>query len=269
MHWLSQSHAHSKKAIIANTRAHTNLPFSIQMEGFWRLFIQPFPLTRIYRLHLLPIYIYISLLQSDAFTTYSRLSFSMWKNFLFTHILICFFSHTPKPDTIIHSTPKTYLMAFCFIFDPWCCHVKPCICFVDVMTIASTILMMWWDWPNARQRSGTDEKTWLSDFLFSRSSVSACAPSCRVLYHYWQLWNIQQQVFISRFIFRRLFICTAVPLLKKMSKTDSLHHLWIFTGLLVRALWLPVIMQIHCMDFCWITCLSHVAWVCVYDCFYI
>lgn len=140
-----------------------------------------------------------------------------------------FLSHTPRPDAIINSPPKTYLIAFCFIFDPWCFHVKPCICFVDVMTIASTILMMCWDWPNARQRSGTDEKTWLSDFLFSRSSMSACVPSCRVLYHYWQSWNIQQQVFISRFIFRNLFISTVVPFIKKKtSKTGSLHRRWIF-----------------------------------------
>lgn len=95
------------------------------------------------------------------------------------------------------------------------------------MTIAFTILMMRWDWPNARQRSGTDEKTWLSDFLCSGSSASACAPSCRVLYHYWQSWSIQQQVFISRFIFRHLFISTAVPPVetKNVKKRDLLHQL--------------------------------------------
>ena len=52
------------------------------------------------------------------------------------------------PLTLPHQTPsftrpQTCLIAPCFVFDPWRCHVKLCFCFVDVMTIASTILMMW------------------------------------------------------------------------------------------------------------------------------
>lgn len=104
---------------------------------------------------------------------------SVWKNFL--RPLILFLPHTPTPHTILQrSPPEHILIAPCFIFDPFCCHVKLCFCFVDVMTIASAILMMCWDWPSAKQRSGTDEKTWLTDFLFSRSGVSVCirATAC-------------------------------------------------------------------------------------------
>lgn len=258
VHWLS----HYSKS--KNT-GHVIAQISIQMQGFWRHLACMCLSTRasyikvFFRLTYLP-------------PTPGHRSFYIKELSVPLHSHL-FLSHThPHPMPSFTPPPKkTYLMASYFIFNPRSCHVKLCICFIDVMTIASTILMMWWDWPSARQHSGTDEKTWLSDFLFSGSSVSACAPSCRVLYHYWQLWNIQQQVFHHFKIYLQTSVYTHCGAFigKKMSKTDPLRHLWIITALLVWALCLSVITQDHCIDFCWITCLSHVLWACVCDCFYI
>lgn len=172
-----QSQAHSPKKENYKLQTQTSIPFSIQMGSPWvlcRLFIPPHSLNRIFIYIYIYDYAYISFF-SYTFNAHPKYSFSLWNNFLLSLILICFFLAHPIIPPPPLSPRKTYLIAPCFIFNPWYCPVTHCFCFIDIMAIASTILMMWWDWPNARQSSGTDEKTRLTDFLFYRSLMNVCA----------------------------------------------------------------------------------------------
>lgn len=176
-----QSHVHNK-TIITDTFKH---PSPIQYSNIapTRFSISPF-FSRIYKLHLLHLYI-----SSSAWHIHNLHQVTFQWAYFYALLSLPYFTHSHH-----HSLSfQMHFIDFRFRFDPWRCRVKLCFCFVDVMTIAFTILMMWWDWPNAKQRSGTDEKTWLADFHFSASSASVCVrarvPSCRVLYHYWQSWN--------------------------------------------------------------------------------
>lgn len=117
-------------------------PFSIQMgspSGFRRLFITLFPLTRVY----IDDSYCICIDPLQRLSAYPKFWFGARKNFP-----LSFLSHLSPSHTLPRQTPsftraQTCLMAPCFAFDPRRCHVKLCFCFVDVMTMASTILMMW------------------------------------------------------------------------------------------------------------------------------
>lgn len=164
-----------------------------------------------------------------------------------------------------HSTPKTQLIALRFIFDPRRCRVKLRFCFVDVMTVASTILMMWWDWPSARQRSGTDEKTWLTDSVFCGSKHESVCMRVFVLGAVSLVTALDQVAggFHLR-IYLHISVCCASTMVPSQEKKQTLKNM-LFASFLYfhTTFWTSclVTLQIYCMDFCQIKRLSHVAWV--------
>lgn len=181
------THTH-KKTVIIDTCEHQSLiqysnGVSTRLSEAFHLAFFSHPHT--YRLHLLHMYRNCSASESYTFTAFPKLSPSVWQNFLLSSCSHLFLSHTP-------THPQTYLIAPRFIFDPRCCHVKLCFCFVDVMTMASTILMMWlrltqceaaqWNW-------WKDLAHWLSLLQEQYVCACVCVPLCRVLYHYWRPWN--------------------------------------------------------------------------------
>lgn len=130
------------------------------------------------------------------------------------------------------------------------------------MTIAFTILMMWWDWPNARQCSGTDEKTWLTGFLYSLSSVCVCVclPSCRGIV---SLLTVLKYITAGFHLKIYLCICTMVPLLNN-HKTCWFNQIksfnFIRTDFEVCALQMSLCIPWFGRSVVWISARSHV-WV--------
>lgn len=157
------------------------------------------------------------------------------KKFLLSLVFICVFC------TLSAEPPQTYLIAPSVMLDPPCCHVELCFCFVDVMTIASTLLMMWWDWPSAKQRSGTDEKTWLTDFLLfsGGASVYVCVRlgvGCCIIT---DSAEIHSRRFSSQDLLSDIYVFPMVPILR------NLKSMFVASLMDLQALHLLMVHELH------------------------